>query len=94
MVNPDSTSYPTLAVIQHHGLTGRDARALWTVSDFIGEALMSGDRDLIEQAEAFSDFCFSQLAQSIGMPGAKAVHDHLWRNVGRAVRWCRENARG
>jgi len=95
MVAADSTSYPTLAVIQRYGFSGEAARLLWDMSDRLGAAYWSGDQEQLDDVADDLRLDLMALQTLTGLPEiSRSAHDHLWRNVARAVRWAKENARG
>ena len=90
MVAPNSTSYPTLAVIQRFELKGEAARAAWRRSDDLARAQwgeFAGQSMGLQWWRASYD----GLVHHLGPGLAASVDDALFENVARAVAWCREN---
>lgn len=84
-VHPESTSYPTLAVIQRFGLKGEDARAVWRRSDFLARQVRGASSNL--EAAVTWDGMYCRFGVY-----AERVDDALYDNVARAYQWCRDNA--
>lgn len=91
-VAPDSTSYPTLAVIQHFGLAGETARIVWDLSDLYGQVHRGPPVEQLAILYEFVLWGVILLGQHLGSEKALEVDRMLWANVARAVAWCRENA--
>lgn len=89
MIDPHSTSYPTLAVIQAHGITDPHERELiWRWSGAIADRLW---RRL--PAAGFVDARLGhELAEAFAPTRLHGIRDHLHMNLQRAVQWCKDEA--
>lgn len=100
MIERDSTSYPTLAVIQEFGLEGKEVEAAYKMSFLISQQFFirygkapnektrhENSRKALAEVMAYHDE-FMAILPGFGL----MVENRLRENCDRAVQWCIRDA--